>query len=172
MCSIASRDACKHHCLLPHPYVVVSLEGKLFARRPNLMCVPEVSVFGQWLDHFLPVTAGHSSYTLTPVLLAWMSPAAYRRFQILFPKNVLTKNILEIVMSVGVKYEIGQEADRNGNEGNVSAQRRIPSLCKQKMQNQGKKRKIFPLWLQTFYRAHLLYRVFWGFWNRTDLSDC
>lgn len=38
-------------------------------------------------------------------------------------------------MSACVKYEIGQEADRNGNEGNVSAQRRIPSLCKQNTQN-------------------------------------
>lgn len=130
MCSMANRDASKHHRLFPHP--AVSLEEKQFTRRPNLLCIPEVSEFGQWLDHFVPVTAGHFSHT--PVL-AWMSPDANRTLQILFRKNVLMKNVLEIVMSAGVKYEIGQEADRNGNEGYVSAQRRIPSLCQQKTQN-------------------------------------
>lgn len=104
------------------------------------MC-SEVSGFGQWLDHFLPVTAGHSSHTLPLLCLAGMSSVANRRLQILFPKNVLTKNVLEIVMSVGVKCEIGQEADRNGDEGSMSAQRRIPSLCKQKTHNQGQKEK-------------------------------
>lgn len=61
MCSMANRDAYKHQCLFPHLHIVVSLKGKQFARRPNLLCVPEVSKFGQWLDHFVPGTAGHSS---------------------------------------------------------------------------------------------------------------
>lgn len=93
MCSMASRGACKHQCLFPHLYIVVSLEGKQFARRPNLLCVPEVSKFWRWLGHFLPVAARHSYNMLTSVLLAWMSPAANRRFQIPFWKNVLTKNM-------------------------------------------------------------------------------
>lgn len=82
---------------------------------------------------FSPCDCCTFSHTLTPVLLTWVSPAANRSLQILFPKNVLTRNALEIMTSAGVK--IGQEADRNGSEGNVSAQRRTPSLHKPKTQN-------------------------------------
>lgn len=106
----------------------MSLEWKLTC------CVfPEGSEFWQWLEHSLHGAAGYLPHRFTAVMLSWVSPATKRRDQLLIWKSVLTKK-----KSIGncevCRCSVWNRSgtDRNGNEVNISEQRIIPSLLKQK----------------------------------------
>lgn len=135
MSSMASRDACKHHCLFPHPYIVVSLEGNSSQGGPTLCVFQKFlnlgngwTIFSLWLVDISSTGWHLSCWHGCPQLLTGDLKSCFEK---MFWQKVYWK----LWCQQGVKYEIGQEADRNGNEGTVSAQGRIPSLCKQKTRN-------------------------------------